>query len=239
MATPLHSMISKQLRDRVISGQYQPGDQLPSEHQLMLEFAVSRITARRAIANLTQQGLVIVQQGKGVFVANQQKVTHSLSSPLLLEANMAQQGMSIVVQTLIFELVTVPADVQEILRESIAYFQKKVLLFNGVPGCVDITYLVPDLGQRYAKELKQKLTLSTLEAQGINTEKIDALIECTQADDETSEQLEVPLGHPLIVYQHTAYTARNRAIVHGKSISRGDRLCYSVQIDRTEPNRRC
>jgi GntR family transcriptional regulator len=229
-------MISQKLRDRVISGQYKPGDQLPSEHQLMSEFEVSRITARRAIANLTQQGLVVVQQGKGVFVASQQKVTHSLSGSLLLEANMAQQGVSIAVQTLVFELVSVPVEVEEILQSSIAYFQKKVLLFNGVPGCVDITYIVPELGKTYAKELKQKLTLAVLEQYGINTETIDAVIECTQADDETSEQLEVPLGHPLIVYQHTAYTTGNCAIVHGKSISRGDRLCYSVQINRIEPN---
>ena len=229
-------MISKRLRDRVICGQYKPGDQLPSEHQLMTEFEVSRITARRAIANLTQQGLVVVQQGKGVFVANQQKVTHSLSSPLLLEANLAQQGMSISIQTLVFELVTAPVEVQEILQEPIAYFQKKVLRFDGVPGCVDVTYIVPELGKAYAVELQQHLTFSILEQHGINIETIDALIECTQADDETSKHLEVPLGHPLIVYQHTAYAAGNCAIVHGKSISRGDRLCYSVQINRVEQN---
>lgn len=232
MAPSLHSMISKELRDRMMSGQYKPGDQLPSEHQLMSEFEVSRITARRAIANLMQQGLVVVQQGKGAFVASQQKVTHSLSSPLLLEADMAQQGVTITVRTLVFELVTVPQDVQEILAVSIAYFQKKVLLFNGVPGCVDITYIVPELGEIYAEDLKRQLSLTVLEKHGIFTEKLDAVIECTQADDETSEQLEVPLGHPLIVYQHTAYTEGNCAIVHGRSISRGDRLCYSVQINR-------
>lgn len=232
METPLHTMISKQLRDRMVSGQYKPGDQLPSEHQLMSEFEVSRITARRAIANLMQQGLVVVQQGKGAFVASRQKVTHSLSSPLLLEADMAQQGVTITVRTLVFELVTVPQEVQEILAVAIAYFQKKVLLFNGVPGCVDITYIVPELGETYAEDLKQQLSLTVLEKHGIFTEKLDAVIECTQADDETSEQLEVPLGHPLIVYQHTAYTDGNCAIVHGRSISRGDRLCYSVQINR-------
>lgn len=232
MGIPLHSMISKELRDRVLNGEYQPGDQLPSEHQLMSEFEVSRITARRAIANLMQQGLIVVQQGKGAFVASQQKVTHSLSSPLLLEADMAQQDVTIAVRSIVFELVTVPPEVEEILSVRIAYFQKKVLLFNSVPGCVDITYIVPELGKAYAKDLKKQLSLTALEKHGIFTEKIDAVIECTQADDETGELLEVPLGHPLIVYQHTAYTDGNCAIVHGKSISRGDRLCYSVQIKR-------
>lgn len=104
------------------------------------------------------------------------------------------------------------------------------VLFNDIPGCVDITYIVSELGKACAKYLKKQLTLSVLEKHGIYTEKIDAVIECTQANDETSEQLEVPLGQPLIVYQHIAYTKENCAIVHGKSFSRGDRLCYSVRV---------
>ncbi len=228
---PLHLAISEQLRDRILTGLYQPGDQLPSEHQLMSEFEVSRITARRAIANLTQQGLVTVRQGKGGFVSSQQKVTHSLSSPFIfLNADIARQGVEVTVKTLMFEAVTAPIEVQEILKSSIAYLQKKVLLFNGIPGCVDISYILPKLGEAYEKDLRQQMTFITLEKHGVKIEKIDAVIECTQADYETSEQLEVPLGHPLIVYQHTAYTSEDCAIVHGKSISRGDRFCYSVQI---------
>jgi GntR family transcriptional regulator len=234
---PLHLAISEQLRDRILSGFYQPGDRLPSEHQLMLEFEVSRITARRAIANLTQQGLVTVRRGKGGFVSFQQKVTYSLSSPLtLLDEDIARQGVEITVKTLIFESAPAPIEVQEILKSSIAYLQKKVLLFNGIPGCVDITYILPKFGEAYEKDLRQQMTFTTLEKHGVNIEKIDAVIECTQANYETSEQLEVPLGHPLIVYQHTAYTRGNCSIVHGKSISRGDRFCYSVQIKSKELN---
>jgi GntR family transcriptional regulator len=230
---PLHLAISEQLRDRILAGLYQPGDQLPSESQLMSEFEVSRITARRAIANLTQQGLVTVRRGKGGFVSSQQKVTYSLSSPLMfLETDIARQGVEVTVRTLMFEVVTAPIEVQEVLKSSIAYLQKKVLLFNEIPGCVDITYILPKFGKAYEEDLRQQMTFTTLKKHGINIEKIDAVIECTQADYETSEQLEVPLGHPLIVYQHTAYTDENCAIVHGKSISRGDRFCYSVQIKR-------
>jgi GntR family transcriptional regulator len=233
MTFPLHLTISEQLRDRILTGQYQPGDRLPSEHQLMAEFEVSRITARRAIANLTQQGLVTVRRGKGVFVAIQQKATYSLSSPLIfLDADLAEQGIDVTVKTLVFESVTAPLAVQKILNSAIAYLQKKVLLFNGIPGCVDVTYILPQFGKAYAKDLRQQMTFTTLETHGINIEKIDAVIECTQADYETSAQLEVPLGHPLIVYRHTAYTDENCAIVYGESISRGDRFCYSVQIRR-------
>ncbi len=233
MTFPLHLAISERLRDRILNSNYRSGDRLPSEHQLMAEFAVSRITARRAIANLTRQGLVTVQKGKGVFVATQQKVTYSLSSPLtLLETDLAHQDVAVTVRTLVFEMVTVPIAVAAILQSTSAYLQKKVLLFNGIPGCVDVTYILPELGTVYESELRQQMTFTTLERHGISIDKIDATIECTQADYETSAQLEVPLGHPLIVYRHTAHTDNRRAIVHGESISRGDRFCYAVQITR-------
>ncbi len=233
MSFPLHLSISEQLRTRILEGCYQPGERLPSEHQLIVEFAVSRITIRKAITNLTQQGLVRVHQGKGAFVVSPQKVTYSLSNPLLLlEADLAPQGVTVTVQTVLFELVPPPLAVQEILQSSIAYLQKKVLLFNNIPGCVDVTYILPKFGTAYEQELRQQMTFTTLEKHGLSIAKIDALIECTQANYETSELLEVPLGHPLIVYRHTAYLDGNCPIVHGESISRGDRFCYSVQIQR-------
>ena len=79
---PLHAVISEQLRCQIVAGTYSPSEKLPSEHQLMERFHVSRITVRKAIANLASQGLVQAQRGKGVFVMPQQKVIYSLSSPL-------------------------------------------------------------------------------------------------------------------------------------------------------------
>jgi GntR family transcriptional regulator len=193
----------------------------------------ANINLRRAIANLVRQGLVVVRRGKGAFVATQQKAIYSLSNPsTFMEADLAKQGIEMTIKTWVFEAVTVPEEVANILHSSIAYLQKKILLFNGIAGCVDVTYILPEFGNIYAEELRQHMTFPTLEKHGISIDKIDATIECTQADYETSECLEVPLGHPLIVYRHTAYTESNRAIVCGESISRGDRFCYSVRIDR-------
>jgi GntR family transcriptional regulator len=79
-----------------------------------------------------------------------------------------------------------------------------------------------------AAELQQNMTFPVLEANNIPVERVEAIIECTNANLELSEYLDVPLGHPLLVYRHTAYTTNNRPVVHGESISRGDRFCYAV-----------
>jgi len=61
---PLHVAISQQLKEKIEAGVYEPGERLPSEFDLGEIFGVSRTTIRKAIANLTQQGLVTTQQGK-------------------------------------------------------------------------------------------------------------------------------------------------------------------------------
>lgn len=235
MELPLHLTISEKLREQILSGQIQAGEQLPSEHQLIDRFGVSRITVRRAISNLVHQGLVVARQGKGVFVKEQRKVTYSLSSPLVFfEADMSRQGIRSAIENLVFEPVLAPVEVQQALRltdaQATVYLQKKLLVLDDRAVAIDITYILAELGERLAEELQQQMTFPVLEKNGVTIEQIEATLECTRADAETSRYLNVPLGDPLLVYCYTAYSRNHTPIICGKALSRGDRLCYSVVL---------
>jgi DNA-binding transcriptional regulator YhcF (GntR family) len=56
------------LRDAIKAGEYQPGDPLPSNRELMDAHRVASATAQRAIATLREEGLVDSIPGSGVFV---------------------------------------------------------------------------------------------------------------------------------------------------------------------------
>lgn len=60
--------VVEQLKERIISGEYKSGDQLPTEGALCELFGVSRITVREALKKLNMMGLVEIKQGKGTFV---------------------------------------------------------------------------------------------------------------------------------------------------------------------------
>lgn len=232
MSTPLHISISEKLRHQIEGGEYKSGDRLPSEHQLMETFGVSRITARQAVANLVSQGLAIAYQGKGVFVTPQKKVAYSLSSPLVfLEEDMTRQGVAFSFENLAFELILAPAEVATELglpQRSEVYLQKKLLRMDGAAGAVDISYLIADLGQRFGPQLKHQMTFPTLAQNGISLDRLDATIECTHADYDLSTYLDVPLGHALIVYRYTAYSRDQQPVLQGATISRADRFGYSL-----------
>lgn len=68
-SAPLHEQIRNLLMHEIESGVYASVGKLPSEPELCARFGVSRITVRRAVADLEQLGLVHRQQGRGTFVA--------------------------------------------------------------------------------------------------------------------------------------------------------------------------
>ena len=76
MATSLTARIASDLRNRISAGQLRPGDRLPSEADLMDQHSVSRITVRRAVALLVNEGLVVSRHGSGTYVRARAMLTY-------------------------------------------------------------------------------------------------------------------------------------------------------------------
>jgi GntR family transcriptional regulator len=60
--------VAATLRAAIDSGQLQPGDKLPSEREIAATYEVARNTAREAVRQLAESGLVTAHHGRGVFV---------------------------------------------------------------------------------------------------------------------------------------------------------------------------
>lgn len=76
---PLYEQMMQHVRTAILSSQYVNGDRLPTESELCRQYGVSRITVRRAIAELVQEGLLERKQGKGTFVSYQKLDLHVMS----------------------------------------------------------------------------------------------------------------------------------------------------------------
>ena len=65
---PKYAQVVTEIKQRIERGTYPPGSLLPSEHQLVAEFGVSRPTIVKSLGALRQDGWIETQQGKGSFV---------------------------------------------------------------------------------------------------------------------------------------------------------------------------
>ncbi|MGL4855350.1 GntR family transcriptional regulator, partial [Plesiomonas sp.] len=101
----LSDVIEQQLERLILEGTLSPGQKLPPERELAVQFDVSRPSLREAIQRLEAKGLLLRRQGGGTFV--QQQLWQSFSDPLsellsahpesqfdLLETRHALEGIS-------------------------------------------------------------------------------------------------------------------------------------------------
>lgn len=67
----LSTQLVAELRELIANGTFAPGDKLPSENELIRQYAVSRTVVREAISGLRTDGILVTRQGVGAFVTNQ------------------------------------------------------------------------------------------------------------------------------------------------------------------------
>ncbi|GGJ02085.1 arabinose metabolism transcriptional repressor [Alicyclobacillus cellulosilyticus] len=70
--TPKYRQLKHEILSWIHSGRFQPGDAIPSEHELASQYGISRHTVRQAITELAHEGWLIREQGRGTFVASGQ-----------------------------------------------------------------------------------------------------------------------------------------------------------------------
>lgn len=233
---PLHVVISEKLKAQIETGHYEPGKRLPSEFDLGETFGVSRTTIRKAIANLTQQGLVTTQQGRGIFVTEQHKISFSMSNPLMhFDARLSQQGYEGRVQSLRFQLSTPTPEVMRQLQindpKAKIYWQEKIYYADDTPIALDVSYYPQTIAEPLAEPLQQGFTYSTLVKGGIALQAAKVSLESVPATYELSEYLAIPLGMPLLVFNYVAYRGDRQPVVCGKTLSRSDWTCYTAEIE--------
>lgn len=68
---PLYAQLKELLILRIQTGVYKPGDQIPSEMTLCQELSLSRPTVRQAVAELVNEGVLVIEKGRGTFVATE------------------------------------------------------------------------------------------------------------------------------------------------------------------------
>jgi GntR family histidine utilization transcriptional repressor len=150
---PAYRLVKTFIRDRISSGEWRPGDPVPSEATLVEQFRVSRMTVNRALRELSTEGLVTRAQGSGTRVAQ----LHRISSTLRIrdvQEEVAERGHVHSSRVLAVERVKAGGDVARslLLRRGSVVFHTTMLHFeNGVPIQCEDRYVNPAAAPGYLK----------------------------------------------------------------------------------------
>jgi DNA-binding transcriptional regulator YhcF (GntR family) len=90
---PLYLQLARYVRNLILGGKLGHRDALPSERELAERFAVSRVTVRKALRELSEEGLLEQIQGAGTFVNRAPHVEQRLSTLTSFSEDMASRGL--------------------------------------------------------------------------------------------------------------------------------------------------
>lgn len=90
--TDLPTRLANDLRGRLVRHEWQVGERLPTEAELVAGYGVSRATVREAMKSLEGEGLVITRQGRGSFVAERSAIRAGMQDLKSITATIAEMG---------------------------------------------------------------------------------------------------------------------------------------------------
>lgn len=89
----LHGSVSNYIRSKIYAKELTPNDRIPSEHQLMNEFSVSRGTVRKALKTLVDEGLLVQEHGRGTFVSEPNVTRPGTDRPFSFAESLIDRGI--------------------------------------------------------------------------------------------------------------------------------------------------
>jgi GntR family transcriptional regulator len=232
---PLYLQIAQRIIAQVNSGQLSPRSQLPSERELAENFAVSRPTARQAIEELVEQGIVYRLQGRGTFVA--QPKIREVSGLGSFSDDMRRQGLEPSSHVLVQKIVQPDAQVRRKLRlgEGASILQlDRVRLANGRPVALESAAINLHLCPGLEKEdfASQSLYQVLRNRYGVYPEWAEAEIEARGALPHEAEVFGINVEQPVMVAYRLTYTETFEPIEYVNSVYWGDRFTFYIGRQR-------
>ncbi len=228
-----YQSIADDLRRQVTSGALAAGRLLPSEADLGDTYGASRVTIRRALEVLRDEGLVDARQGFGWFVsvAPLRQSTAQLGT---IEGQLIESGIKPERQILEFAFESASADIGRILDTRDVLRVKRLNLADGEPFAVVTVWCRADLGQHLSRADVERSPF--YELLDIPLAKATQTIGADAATKNDARLLGVPPGSPILRCRRVTSDAHDRAVLVSEHLFAAHRTEFVVELPSAEPS---
>jgi GntR family transcriptional regulator len=230
---PAYAQLAGILRHSIARGTLRPGDQLPSESQLVNRYGVSPMTVRRALNILIDQGIVTAEQGRGTFV---KPVAMGAASFQLAELqNLFSDPTHTTVKLLETRIVSADERIARKLAIPLkrrTIYMRRLLCTDGVPAFYHREYLIYDPARPIVESEMEVTALQHLFSGSGETilKRGDLSIEATILTAEEACLLQAPQPLAAFCLEHLFYDFDDKPISWGWFIGRADRLRFTTRV---------
>lgn len=198
------------MRTRLGSGELRAGRLLPSEAELSHDYAASRVTVRRALELLRDEGLVDSRQGFGWFVAAD-PVRQSLGRLGTIESQLLADGIESERRVIDFRFVAAPPRVRQVLAAETVLRVRRLNLADRHPFAL-VTVWCPE---RYGAELSRADVERSpfYELIGVELGGAVQTIGAAAASAHDADLLGVPIGSPVLRCERVTSSIEGQAVL--------------------------
>lgn len=216
---------------RVQDGTYGAGRLLPSESELGAEFAASRVTIRRALETLRDDGLVAARQGFGWFVAAA-PLQQSLGQLATIEAQLSDSGIKPERRILEFAFEKASPQVAEILGAEHVLRVKRLNLADGEPFALVTVWCRSDLGQHLSRADVERSPF--YELLDVPLKGATQTIGADAASAENAHLLGILVDSPVLRCTRTTTDIEGRAVLLSEHVFPAHRTEFVVELPHAE-----
>jgi GntR family transcriptional regulator len=245
---PKYHQIYLVLREQLDEGRFAEG--LPGELALMQQFAVARVTVRRALERLAAEGLIAREPGRGTrpIAPGERPAVAATGLRHRTGSAVKSAGLTGLLENLVSVSLNTSVRVLEVgvvfASEPVARaldiapgdgVQKAVRVRSTAEGPLShITTWVPQtLAAGFAaRELADKPILMLLEASGVHVGRAHQTLSARLADAQVAEHLGVSVGSALLAVRRLVFDTRDRPVQYLHGLYRPDRYEYQMQLSR-------
>lgn len=229
---PLYHQLYELLRSQIDTGQYKPGEQLPTEAEFAATYKISQVTIRNALNMLMDAGVIYRRKGQGTFVAPT-PIASNLTQLVSVEDDFRQRDVSF--RVVLMKAAAVPVSQKsaqtlqiEVGEELVA--MERLFLVDDKPICYEGCYLVHRYCAGILSQLPVETPFSTMLAQkyGLIATKSEQIIRARTAGVEHGKLLHMAPQEPVLFIDRVVYSHRNIPFMLTRIFARGDQ--YELRL---------
>ncbi|MEC4200437.1 MULTISPECIES: GntR family transcriptional regulator [Bacillus] len=234
---PIYYQIETEIKKLAETKDLKPGDLIPSEREFAEKYEVSRMTVRQAVNNLVNEGILVRQRGKGTFIA-EPKIEQPLKGLTSFSEDMKSRGMRPGTKMLGFGVIPCDQSIArklEIHEGASVYEVKRIRLADDIPMAYEISYLPADLINGLTEDIMSASLYDYVEnTLSLTIDRAAQTLEPAIASPAESEPLDIEEGAPVLLIERLSYLDDGRPFEVVKSVYRGDRYKFVIDMKREE-----
>jgi GntR family transcriptional regulator len=225
--------IAEALRARVDAGEFAAGRLLPSEAELSAQYGASRVTVRRALERLRDEGRLDARQGLGWFVASD-RVRQTLGRLATLEDQLAASGIRPERRVLDFAFVAADDRTRGILRADQVLRVRRLNLADGEPFAIVTVWCPAELGQELSRAEVERSPF--YELLPVPLAGATQTIAADAATAEVAELLGVRTGSPILSCERVTHSEAGDPVLVSLHLFPAHRTEFVVEMTEAEPS---